>query len=124
MWYTPNLFCCSKDLTGAVPTYPSEAELLDGNFPCHTLALWTPFGVSDDPHGNRLRVPARAASSHSASVGSRPPVGCAQLQKAEASVHEICTTGWSKRPSAKTSEPGPSGWRQLAPSTRIHQGAA
>ena len=39
--------------------------------------------------GQRLGTP-RAANSHSASVGNRPP---AHSQKATASVHETCTTG-------------------------------
>jgi len=54
----------------------------------------------------------RAANSHSVSEGSRLP---AHLQKALASFHETCTTGWERM--SLMPEPGPSGDRQLAPGT-------
>src|SRR6185503_15184516 len=47
---------------------------------------------SSSPHGNRRGSVPRAAFSHSASVGSRPP---AQLQTAVASCQSTNVTGWS-----------------------------
>ena len=72
------------------------------------------------PHGNGSPTsPPRAACSHSASVGSRPPHHAAY---ASASRRDTWTTGWSAR--SATEECGPSGWAQSAPCTSRHHGAA
>jgi hypothetical protein len=80
----------------------------------------SPPGSSASPQGKWCCAsPPRAANSHSASVGSRVPL---QSQYARASFHDTWTTGWSPR--SATELCGPSGARQLAPSTSRHQGAA
>ena len=35
----------------AVPTWPSSAVLVTGNWPCHMLQRHRPRGVSSSPHG-------------------------------------------------------------------------
>ena len=92
--------------------------LCAGNAPCHVFAKYAPPGSSSSPQGKVDVAPARAAYSHSASVGSRAPLHAAN---ACASCQLTWTTGWSSR--SATSLPGPSGARQLAPGTSRHHGA-
>src|SRR4051795_7910836 len=109
-----------KASTGQVPTYPSSAVLRVGKRPCQMLHRCAPSGVRSSPQAYRAWWrPPRAAYSHSASVGSRPP---AHAQYAVASRHETWTTGWSPRSSSPV--PGPSGLDQVAPSTAHHHGAS
>ena len=75
-----------------------------------------PPGRASSPQVNAVPSrPPRAAYSHSASVGSRPP---AQAAYACASSWATCTTGWSAR--LLTELPGPSGWCQQAPGVQDH----
>ncbi len=70
------------------------------------------------PQGKGLPLaPPRAARSHSAPVGSRPP---RSTQNARASFQLTWTAGWSGSAGAWS---GPRGCRQSAPSTATHQGS-
>src|SRR5690606_35472150 len=108
-WYAP---------TGAVPRYPSSSVLWVGKVPCQLLHRCAPPDMSSSPQGYLFCTrPPRPAYSHSASVGPRSPAHSAY---AAASCHETWTTGCFMRPESVL--PGPSGRRQLAPSTLHHQG--
>jgi len=63
--------------TGEVPTQPSAPSLRCGKAPCQVLAINRPPGAASGPHGYVDDDPARAAYSHSASVGSRRPAHAA-----------------------------------------------
>ena len=99
----PNPFA-GKEPTGAVRRYPDSPVVRHGKSrPSHVLAMITPSGLASSPQVNAApSIPPRAAYSHSASVGSRPPSHSA---KADASSWAMWTTGWSTRSSM--SEPGP-----------------
>src|SRR6478752_10455176 len=76
--------------TGEVPGHPSAPSLRYGNLPCQVLAISWPSGFSSSPHEYVPVAPARAAYSHSASVGRRRP---AHRAYAAASGYATCTTG-------------------------------
>ena len=113
----PIMFESPKALGENASTAQVPVVGLLGKAPWNTFACGTPPGSSSSPHGNVVADPARAAYSHSASVGSRFP---AQAAKAAASFALTCTTGWS--PPAVLC--GPCGVRQVAWGTCRHQGAA
>ena len=80
------------------------------------FARCRPSGSRSPPQTNRWpSAPARAARSHSASVGSRLP---AHSANAVASYQETWTTGWESFPSMEL--PGPSGCLQSAPGVHAH----
>src|SRR5215469_5490599 len=102
---------------GEVPSYPSSQAFWTGNSPCQVLAIHSPPGLNSSPQANSApSSPPRAASSHSASVGTALP---AQLAYAATSAQATCTTGWSGL--FRIELPGPCGWRQFAPGTGFHQ---
>ena len=116
----PHSFWGSMLRTGAASSKPSSLRWSPGKEPCHTFMRPEP-SASRSPHGkDRPRRPARAAVSHSASVGSRAAAPYRHAQKAIASAQVTCTTGWS----SSQAEPRPAGRSQLAPSTAIHHGAS
>ena len=92
-----------KASTGQVPRHPSAPVSSVGKVPCQTFIRCSPAGSRSSPQGNgEPTSPPRAACSHSASVGSRPPHHAAY---ASASRRDTCTTGWSPR--SDTDECGP-----------------
>ena len=91
-----------------------------GNAPWKTFMRCSPPGSSSAPHGERLPSrPPRAAYSHSASVGSRPP---AHAQYAAASFHDTCTTGWSHRSSRPSAAPRGAASRRRTPAATTGRG--
>src|ERR1700686_813480 len=69
---SPNAFA-GKVPTGEVPRQPAAPSLWYGNLPCQVLAISFPPGIGSSPQAYADVEPARAAYSHSASVGRRRP---------------------------------------------------